>query len=105
LFVRPSSHTLLVNSHSVSLSVFPFTFRPPLRSTLFPYTTLFRSELGLWFVALFAALNLLWFYFSVNQFKRITDYNRYAGRIFVFSLNYVVIFFVMVIVAGLLVNV
>lgn len=73
--------------------------------TLLLFTPLMMFELGLWFVALFAALNLLWFYFSVNQFKRITDYNRYAGRIFVFSLNYVVIFFVMVIVAGLLVNV
>ncbi|QQD85815.1 heme o synthase [Jeotgalicoccus sp. ATCC 8456] len=73
--------------------------------TLLLFTPLMMFELGTWFVLLVTALNLVWFYLGVNQFKQITDYNRYAGRIFVFSLNYVVIFFVMVIVAGLLVNV
>lgn len=73
--------------------------------SLLLFTPLMMFELGIWFVALTTVLNVIWFYLSVNQFKRITDYNRYAGRIFVFSLNYVVIFFVMIIVAGLLVNI
>src|SRR5207249_12326932 len=31
-------------SHSLSLTVFILLLRPPPRSTLFPYTTLFRSQ-------------------------------------------------------------
>src|SRR5207248_9386992 len=38
---------LLLHSHSLSLFIYPSFFlmlRPPPRSTLFPYTTLFRSQ-------------------------------------------------------------
>src|SRR5437868_8236608 len=40
---RPTTTTL---EHSLDLSFFFVRLRPPPRSTLFPYTTLFRSVLG-----------------------------------------------------------
>ena len=73
--------------------------------TLLLFTPVLMVELGLWFVLLATALNLAWLYISLNRFKPIEDYNRYAGRVFVFSLNYIVIFFVMIVIAGLLVNI
>jgi protoheme IX farnesyltransferase len=73
--------------------------------TLLLFTPILMVELGLWFVALTAVLNLAWLYIGMNQFTPIKDYNRYAGRVFVFSLNYIIIFFVMIIIAGLLVNI
>lgn len=73
--------------------------------TLLLFTPFLMAELGLWFVTCAAILNLAWLYIGLNQFKPIKDYNRYAGRVFVFSLNYIIIFFVMVIIAGLLVNI
>ena len=66
------------------------------------FTPFLMAELGLWFVGLATALNVAWLMISVNRFRQIEDYNRYAGRVFVFSLNYIIIFFVMIIVAGLL---
>lgn len=73
--------------------------------TLLLFTPVLLLELGLWFALLATALNLAWLYISLNRFKPIEDYNRYAGRIFVFSLNYIIIFFVMIVIAGLLVNI
>lgn len=73
--------------------------------TLLLFTPVLMVELGLWFVVLAAMLNLAWLYIGLNQFTPIKDYNRYAGRVFVFSLNYIIIFFVMIIIAGLLVNI
>lgn len=67
-------------------------------------TPLLMLELGPWFVGLATALNVAWLMISVNKFRQIEDYNRYAGRVFVFSLNYIIIFFVMIIIAGLLLN-
>lgn len=73
--------------------------------TLLLFTPVLMVELGLWFVVLAAVLNLAWLYIGLNRFTPIKDYNRYAGRVFVFSLNYIIIFFVMIIIAGLLVNI
>src|SRR5207248_9009989 len=45
---RYSIHDNLLSSHSpLSTSFFFLMIRPPPRSTLFPYTTLFRSDLSL----------------------------------------------------------
>ncbi|WP_411843976.1 heme o synthase [Salinicoccus sp. HZC-1] len=72
--------------------------------TLLLFTPLLMVELGLWFVGLATVLNVAWLIISVNKFRPVEDYNRYAGRVFVFSLNYIIIFFVMIIIAGLLLN-
>ncbi|HIW11772.1 MAG TPA: heme o synthase [Candidatus Salinicoccus stercoripullorum] len=68
------------------------------------FTPLLMMELGLWFAGLVTLLNAAWLMVALNRFRRIEDYNRYAGRVFVFSLNYIIIFFVMIIIAGLLFN-
>ncbi|WP_017548430.1 heme o synthase [Salinicoccus carnicancri] len=68
------------------------------------FTPLLMMELGLWFAGLATLLNAAWLLVALNRFRRIEDYNRYAGRVFVFSLNYIIIFFVMIIIAGLLFN-
>lgn len=73
--------------------------------TLLLFTPVLMVELGIWFVALAVILNAAWLFIGLNQFKPVKDYNRYAGRVFVFSLNYIIIFFVMIIIAGLLVNI
>lgn len=73
--------------------------------TLLLFTPILLVELGMWFVGLAIVLNLAWLYITLNKFKPITDYNRYAGRVFVFSLNYIIIFFVMIVIAGLLVHI
>lgn len=66
-------------------------------------TPILMAELGTWFVVVSSLLNLSWLVIALNKFKPIEDYNRYAGRVFVFSLNYILIFYVMIIVAGLLI--
>ena len=66
-------------------------------------TPILMAELGTWFVVVASLLNLSWLVIALNKFKPIEDYNRYAGRVFVFSLNYILIFYVMIIVAGLLI--
>ncbi|HJB78878.1 MAG TPA: protoheme IX farnesyltransferase, partial [Candidatus Nosocomiicoccus stercorigallinarum] len=66
-------------------------------------TPFFMADLGIWFVILITLLNLSWLVLSLNMFKPITDYKRYAKTVFVFSLNYILIFYVMIIVAGLLI--
>src|SRR5690625_1544972 len=68
------------------------------------FTPMLMMELGLWFSGLATLLNAAWLLVALNRFRRIEDYNRYAGRVFVFSLNYIIIFFVMIIIAGLLFN-
>ena len=71
---------------------------------LLTLTPLMMAELGTWFVLAAILLNALWLVTALNKFRHVEDDNRYAGRVFVFSLNYMVIFFVMIIVAGLLWN-
>lgn len=71
--------------------------------SLLVITPFFMADLGIWFVILITLLNLSWLVLSLNMFKPITDYKRYAKTVFVFSLNYILIFYVMIIVAGLLI--
>ncbi len=68
------------------------------------FTPLMMTELGLWFVILATALNITWLVITLNKFRPAKDDYRHAGRVFIFSLNYIIIFFVMIIVAGLLEN-
>lgn len=66
-------------------------------------TPLLMFELGTWFVVLTTILNIVWLYISLNGFKSVENYNKYAMKVFIFSLNYIIIFFVMMIVAALLI--
>lgn len=66
-------------------------------------TPLLMFELGIWFVVLTTVLNIVWLYISLNGFKSVENYNKYAMKVFIFSLNYIIIFFVMIIVAALLI--
>ena len=66
-------------------------------------TPLLMFELGIWFVVLTTVLNIVWLYISLNGFKSVENYNKYAMKVFIFSLNYIIIFFVMMIVAALLI--
>ncbi|GAB3069365.1 heme o synthase [Salinicoccus sesuvii] len=68
------------------------------------FTPVMMTELGLWFIVLATALNITWLVISFNKFRPVEDDNRHAGKVFIFSLNYIMIFFVMIIVAGLLGN-
>src|SRR5699024_6810513 len=66
-------------------------------------TLFFMADLVIWFVILITLLNLTWLVLSLNMYKPITDYKRYAKTLFVFSLNYILIFYVMIKVAGLII--
>ena len=66
-------------------------------------TPLLMFELGIWFVVLTTILNIVWLYIALNGFKTVENYNKYAMKVFIFSLNYIIIFFVMMIVAALLI--
>lgn len=67
-------------------------------------TPLLMFELGVWFVVFASILNLFWLYISLNGFKAVDNFNKYSTKVFIFSLNYIIIFFVMIIVAALLIN-
>ncbi|MFC3900463.1 heme o synthase [Aliicoccus persicus] len=66
-------------------------------------TPLLMFKLGIWFVVLTTILNIVWLYIALNGFKTVENYNKYAMKVFIFSLNYIIIFFVMMIVAALLI--
>lgn len=66
-------------------------------------TPVLMFDLGIWFVVLATVLNIVWLYISLNGFKSVENYNKYAMKVFIFSLNYIIIFFVMMIVAALLI--
>lgn len=68
------------------------------------FTPIMMTELGTWFVVMATALNIMWLVISFNRFRPVEDDNRHAGKVFIFSLNYIIVFFVMIIVAGLLGN-
>lgn len=60
------------------------------------------SSLGTTFVVLATLLNLGWLYVGLTSFKRATDQTKWATKMFIYSLNYLVVFFVLVVVISLI---
>ncbi|PNH24305.1 protoheme IX farnesyltransferase [Staphylococcus haemolyticus] len=60
------------------------------------------SSLGTTFVVLATLLNLGWLYVGLTSFKKATDQTKWATKMFIYSLNYLVVFFVLVVVISLL---
>lgn len=60
------------------------------------------SSLGTTFVVLATLLNLGWLYVGLTSFKKATDQTKWATKMFVYSLNYLVVFFVLVVVISLI---
>ncbi|MBE7355163.1 protoheme IX farnesyltransferase [Staphylococcus haemolyticus] len=68
---------------------------------LFPLPFLL-SSLGTTFVVLATLLNLGWLYVGLTSFKKATDQTKWATKMFIYSLNYLVVFFVLVVVISLI---
>ncbi|QDW84877.1 protoheme IX farnesyltransferase [Staphylococcus pasteuri] len=60
------------------------------------------SSLGTTFIVLATLLNLGWMALAFTSFKKNTDQNKWATKMFVYSLNYLVVFFVLVVVVSLI---
>lgn len=60
------------------------------------------SSLGTTFVVLATLLNLGWIYVGLTSFKKATDQTKWATKMFIYSLNYLVVFFVLVVVISLI---
>ncbi|MCJ1656608.1 heme o synthase [Staphylococcus sp. NRL 16/872] len=60
------------------------------------------SSLGTTFVVLATLLNLGWIYVGLTTFKKNTDQTKWATKMFIYSLNYLVVFFVLVVVVSLI---
>ncbi|MCH4476210.1 heme o synthase [Staphylococcus haemolyticus] len=60
------------------------------------------SSLGTTFVVLATLLNLGWLYVGLTSFKKATDQTKWATKMFIYSLNYLVVFFVLVVVISLI---
>lgn len=60
------------------------------------------SSLGTTFVVLATLLNLGWLYVGLTSFKKATDQTKWATKMFIYSLNYLVVFFVLVVVVSLI---
>ena len=60
------------------------------------------SSLGTTFVVLGTLLNLGWLYVGLTSFKKATDQTKWATKMFIYSLNYLVVFFVLVVVISLI---
>lgn len=60
------------------------------------------SSLGTTFVVLATLLNLGWLYVGLTSFKKETDQTKWATKMFIYSLNYLVVFFVLVVVISLI---
>ncbi|RIL70476.1 protoheme IX farnesyltransferase [Staphylococcus devriesei] len=60
------------------------------------------SSLGTTFVVLATLLNLGWIYVGLTSFKKHTDQTKWATKMFIYSLNYLVVFFVLVVVVSLI---
>ena len=60
------------------------------------------SRLGTTFVVLATLLNLGWLYVGLTSFKKATDQTKWATKMFIYSLNYLVVFFVLVVVISLI---
>ena len=60
------------------------------------------SSLGVTFIVLATLLNLGWLYLGLTSFKKDTDQTKWATKMFIYSLNYLVVFFVLVVVISLI---
>ncbi|PTK84631.1 protoheme IX farnesyltransferase [Staphylococcus haemolyticus] len=60
------------------------------------------SSLGTTFVVLATLLNLGWLYVGLTSFKKATDQTKWSTKMFIYSLNYLVVFFVLVVVISLI---
>ena len=60
------------------------------------------SDLGTTFIILATLLNLGWLYLGLTSFKKDSDQTKWATKMFVYSLNYLVVFFVLVVVVSLI---
>ncbi|WP_145395380.1 heme o synthase [Staphylococcus cohnii] len=63
---------------------------------------LLLSDLGTTFIVLAMLLNLGWLYLGLTSFKKDSDQTKWATKMFVYSLNYLVVFFVLVVVVSLI---
>ncbi|AMG60967.1 protoheme IX farnesyltransferase [Staphylococcus lugdunensis] len=62
----------------------------------------FFTNLGTTFIVLATLLNLGWLFIGLTTFKKDTDQTKWATKMFIYSLNYLVVFFVMVVVVSLI---
>lgn len=60
------------------------------------------SSLGTTFIVLATLLNLGWLYLGLTSFKKNSDQTKWATKMFIYSLNYLVVFFVLVVVVSLI---
>ncbi|MDN6182224.1 MAG: heme o synthase [Staphylococcus equorum] len=60
------------------------------------------STLGTTFIVIATLLNLGWVYMWLTSFKKDLDETKWATKMFVYSLNYLVVFFVLVVVVSLI---
>ncbi|MFV5930828.1 heme o synthase, partial [Staphylococcus warneri] len=60
------------------------------------------SSLGTTFIVLATLLNLGWMALGLTSFKRNSDQTKWATTMFIYSLNYLVVFFVLVVVVSLI---
>ncbi|UBH23162.1 heme o synthase [Macrococcus armenti] len=65
-------------------------------------TPFFMTELGTIFVVLASVLNLGWLLLAISGFKSNVKENKWAMTMFIYSLNYLMIFFVMIVVVTLI---
>ncbi|TDM19117.1 protoheme IX farnesyltransferase [Macrococcoides canis] len=65
-------------------------------------TPFFMQELGTVFIALASVLNLGWLLLAISGFRSNVKDNKWAMTMFVYSLNYLMIFFVMIVVVTLI---
>ncbi|MGX0915038.1 heme o synthase [Staphylococcus hominis] len=60
------------------------------------------SSLGTTFVVLATLLNFGWIFIGLTTFKKNTDQTKWATKMFIYSLNYLVVFFALVVVISLI---
>lgn len=65
-------------------------------------TPFFMQELGTVFMVLASVLNLGWLLLAISGFRSNVKENKWAMTMFVYSLNYLMIFFVMIVVVTLI---
>ncbi|ANZ33665.1 heme o synthase [Staphylococcus carnosus] len=60
------------------------------------------SDLGPVFIGLATLLNLGWIYLGLTSYKKKSDHMKWATLMFVYSLNYLVLFFALVVIISLI---
>ena len=63
---------------------------------------LLLNDLGTTFIILATLLNLGWLYLGLTSFKKDSDQTKWATKMFIYPLNYLVVFFVLVVVVSLI---